>query len=253
MAFLASGSYHCRILRVRVIPVTAEWGKRCEPADFDAAFRAASGRSRGSGGPPGDFYHGDKPGRRDCGGGTPAWENVYGGRGFVDGRPAAQMDEWGVDLCATASQKCLGAPPGLALAAVGRGDGKRSTATRIRRHGWYGDLRVWNWYAKTGATGIRFRLPWRPIMWRASYLALQHLLAEGIPQRLERYSCLAMRLRDGLRRIGFEPFTPDEAMAPVFSPRHIHPKGRASGRMVGYMEDEHRIKISTGLGMMKEN
>ena len=30
------------------------------------------------------------------------------------------MDEWGIDLCASASQKCLGAPPGLAPCAVGK-------------------------------------------------------------------------------------------------------------------------------------
>ena len=59
------------------------------------------------------------------------------------------VDEWGIDVCVTASNKCLEAPPGLSLISVDRRAwelvNERSTATG---HGWYLDLKTWRWYAE---------------------------------------------------------------------------------------------------------
>jgi alanine-glyoxylate transaminase/serine-glyoxylate transaminase/serine-pyruvate transaminase len=86
---------------------------------------------------------------------------------------------------------------------------------------------------------------------RALRVALDDLLREGIPTRLERYCSLALRLRDGLRRVGMKRYTPDEMMAPVLTAAWV-PEGVSSGKIVSYMADEHGIKISGGLGPLKE-
>jgi len=76
---------------------------------------------------------------------------------------------------------------------------------------------------------------------------LQGLLAEGIDRRMERYRALAIRLRQGLRRIGMEPYTPDNLMAPVLTAAY-GPTGVPTGEIVSYMAEVHHTKIAGGLG-----
>lgn len=234
-----------------VIPVTAEWGQALRAEDFDAAFRAHPEVSAAA------VVHLETSTTvinpiETIG----AVARKHGKYFLVDavssmGGLPVKMDEWCIDLCVTASQKCLGAPPGLSVAAVGARGWEAINRNPNKGHGWYGDLRVWKWYAENWADWHPFPVTMATNNVAALYTALQGLLAEGIPQRLERYRSLAMRLRDGLRRIGFEPFTPDKMAAPVLTAAYT-PCGEPSGKIVGYMEREHGIKISTGLGMLKE-
>ncbi len=51
-----------------------------------------------------------------------------------------KMDEWGIDLAASATQKCLGAPPGLAPVAISSRAWDWIDRDPNKGHGWYGDL-----------------------------------------------------------------------------------------------------------------
>jgi len=77
--------------------------------------------------------------------------------------------------------------------------------------------------------------------------SLRSLLDEGIDTRIQRYTHLAMRLRDGVRKLGLEPFTPDEELAPVLT-AIIGPDGIPTGEIIQYLLDVHRIKVSISLG-----
>lgn len=162
-----------------------------------------------------------------------------------------RFDEWGIDLCPSASQKCLGAPPGLATVAVSQRAWEAIDCDPNKGHGWYGDLRVWRKYAVEWGNWHPFPVTMATNNVRALHTSLEGLLKEGIQARLERYCDLAMRLRNGLRRIGWEPYTPDELMAPVLTAAWC-PPGVPSEKIVAYMADQHHIKISGGLGTLKE-
>jgi alanine-glyoxylate transaminase/serine-glyoxylate transaminase/serine-pyruvate transaminase len=162
-----------------------------------------------------------------------------------------QMDAWGIDLCASASQKCLGTVPGLAPLAVGPRGWEAIKKRPNRGHSWYLDLDVWQWYAREWGD-------WHPspVTMATSNVvslrtSLEKLIAEGIETRMTRYRQLAQHLRDGLRRIGYQPFTPDELMAPVLTAAW-GPEGVPTGKIVSYLADVHHIKISAGLGELKE-
>jgi aspartate aminotransferase-like enzyme len=58
-------------------------------------------------------------------------------------------------------------------------------------------------------------------------------------------------LRNGLRQIGLVPFTADEILAPVLTAAYC-PPGVSSGEIVAFMEKERHIKISAGLGALKD-
>jgi alanine-glyoxylate transaminase/serine-glyoxylate transaminase/serine-pyruvate transaminase len=161
-----------------------------------------------------------------------------------------EMEKYTVDLCASASQKCLGAPPGLAPVAVSERGWEFIDRNPNKCHGWYTDLRVWRTYAVEWGD-------WHPspvtmavnnvLALRASLKLMQ---AEGMENRFEKYRRLALRLRCGLRSLGMQPYTADEQMAPVLTAAY-GPPGVATTEIVKYLENGPGIKISPGLGSLK--
>ena len=157
------------------------------------------------------------------------------------------MDEWGIDICASASQKCLGAPPGLGPIAVAPRAWKIMESKADRGHGWYLNLETWRRFADQWG-------PWHPhpvtVATSNIYalrVGLRKLLEEGIEQRVKQYTKLALRLRKGVRALGMEPLTPDDQLAPVLT-AVFAPDGVVIGELVGYLREEHDIMISGGLG-----
>jgi len=162
-----------------------------------------------------------------------------------------KMDEWGIDLCATASQKCLGAPPGLAPLAVGRKAWEMIDRNPKNGNGFYLNLRVWRKYATEWADWHPTPITMATNNVMALKAGLTSLLREGVAARGQRYMELAKRLRAGLRRIGMPPYTPDEMMVPILTAAY-GPAGVATSRIISYMDEEHRIKIAGGLGPLND-
>ncbi len=159
---------------------------------------------------------------------------------------------WGVDLCASATQKCLGAPPGLAPVAVSpKGWGMIDRSNR-KAHGWYTNLQNWRKYAKEWGDWHPTPVTMPTNTVSALLVALEQLMEEGIPNRMARFRQLAIHLRNGLREAGMEPFTPDDLMNPVLTAARP-PKGVDSAQIVKYLLDEHHIHISGGLGHLKKD
>ncbi len=232
---------------LQVIPVTAPWGQPLDPAGFRKAFEDHPQARMAA------VVHLETSTTivnpvQEIG----ALAATYGRVLMVDavsslGGLPIHMDQWGIGLCVSASQKCLGAPPGLSTIAV---SGKAwSLIDRIENkgHGWYLNLRVWRQYATDWAAWHPFPITMATNNVRALNVGLQGLLAEGLETRMKRYQGLALRLRRGLREIGMPPFTPDELMAPVLTAA-LGPPGVPTGDVVSYMAEVHHTKIAGGLG-----
>ena len=235
---------------LQVVAVTAEWGQPLRSEDFAAAFRAHPD-ARGAAVVHLETSTAVVNPVAEIG----AEVRKAGGVFIVDavsslGGLPVRMDEACIDLCASATQKCLGAPPGLAPVAIGPRAWEFIDQNPSKGHGWYSDLRVWRWYALNWGDWHPFPVTMATSNVVALRTSLDQLLAEGIPQRLERYRSLALRLRAGLRRIGMQPFTPDEMLAPVLTAVYA-PEGVDSGEIVKFLEEKYRIKISGGLGELK--
>ena len=161
-----------------------------------------------------------------------------------------KMDDWKIDFCASSSQKCLGAPPGLSPVAVGEKSWEVINRNPNKNHGWYSNLITWRQYS------IEWR-DWHPFpitMATSNVMALQKslksLLEEGVEKRFERYQKLARRLREGLESLGFNLYTLDEYMAPVLTAVFC-PEGVEANNVVNYLLRYHNIKIAGGLGQLK--
>jgi len=105
------------------------------------------------------------------------------------------VDELGIDICITSSQKCLGLPPGLSVASVSEKAYQR--AKTVTNRGLYFDLV--SLYEKARD---KYQYPSTPSV--SHYFALDYqleqMLAEGLAKRYARHLEMAEYTRDWARR-----------------------------------------------------
>ncbi|MBL7082727.1 MAG: alanine--glyoxylate aminotransferase family protein [Candidatus Aminicenantes bacterium] len=153
-----------------------------------------------------------------------------------------RMDEWGVDVILTASQKCFGAPPGLAILAVSeKAIKKRKSLEEIPAY--YSDLL--NWLPIMKDPSKYFSTPCVNEI-RAFYESTKIILEEGIEQRFSRHARVAEAIRAALTELGFSFFTQEPFLADTLSVIN-YPEGVEDKefRRVFY---ENGIVVAGGLG-----
>ena len=234
-----------------VVQVKGEWGKQLDPQDIRKALSENQGAKAVA------VVHGETSTAiinpvAEIGSVVSPYEAVF----IVDavsslGGLPFDLAGWGVDLCASATQKCLGAPPGLAPVAVGPKGWKMIDRSNHKAHGWYTNLQNWRKYAKEWGDWHPTPITMPTNTVNALLVALEQLMEEGIPNRMARFRNLAIQLRKGLREAGMEPLTPDELLNPVLTAARP-PKGVDSAQIVKYLLDAHHIHISGGLGHLKK-
>jgi len=161
-----------------------------------------------------------------------------------------EMDAWCIDACATATQKCLGSPPGLGPIALNERAWKSIDRLKIGQHGWFTDLRIWRKFEQEWGDWHPTPVTMATNNVNALLVSLTQLKDEGIPARMERYRQLALQLRAGMRKADMMPFTPDEALNPVLTAGYA-PAGVDSAEIVQFLLKEYAIQISGGLGTLK--
>ncbi|MDE1857673.1 MAG: alanine--glyoxylate aminotransferase family protein [Thaumarchaeota archaeon] len=111
---------------------------------------------------------------------------------------AIPVDKWGVDVCITGSQKCIAAPPGLALLSLSKGVAEflKSSPPKTR----YFDIPRYLEYGAKGETPFTPALP----LYYALDEALGELLEEGFAKRVERHERMSGLLYDGLAKMGMK-------------------------------------------------
>lgn len=161
-----------------------------------------------------------------------------------------EVDEWGIDMCASASQKCLGAPPGLAPVSVSPKAWEIIEASGNRAHGWFTNLQIWRKYRDEWGDWHPTPVTMPVSLSKALLVSLTQLMEEGIQTRMARYREMALALREGLREAGMAPYTSDDELNPVLTAAYA-PEGRDSSEVVQYLLEEHNIQISGGLGPLR--
>jgi len=111
---------------------------------------------------------------------------------------AIPVDRWGVDMCITGSQKCIAAPPGLALLSVSQRVVEFLKASPPKTR--YFEIPRYLEYGARGETPFTPALP----LYYALDEALGELLEEGLTKRVERHDRMSTLLYDGLASQGLK-------------------------------------------------
>jgi alanine-glyoxylate transaminase/serine-glyoxylate transaminase/serine-pyruvate transaminase len=122
------------------------------------------------------------------------------------GGESFRMEEWGADVYLTASQKALGAPPGLALLVASPAAMEARARRRSAQPPMYLDLEQWMTvmdayearrpaYFSTPATGLILALE----------AALAEIVADGVERRVARHQRVASALSSAWAELGLRP------------------------------------------------
>ena len=120
----------------------------------------------------------------------------------VGGVPVS-VDDWGVDIAYSGTQKCLGAPPGLSPFTANT---RALDRMLDRPTSWYLDVNLIANYVMDGGGGRAYHhtAPINEI--RALHAALGAILDEGLDEVLARHAACGTALAEGLWERGFTPF-----------------------------------------------
>ncbi|MFQ5975032.1 MAG: pyridoxal-phosphate-dependent aminotransferase family protein [Candidatus Hydrothermarchaeales archaeon] len=114
-----------------------------------------------------------------------------------------RTDEWGVDICITGSQKCLAAPPGMAMAALSERAWEAIEANNSKSY--YLDLLKYRYSMRKETTPFTPSVP----LVMGLKKALEEIMEEGIKERIKRHRTLAKASREAAKALNLALF-PDE-------------------------------------------
>ncbi|MCE2413999.1 alanine--glyoxylate aminotransferase family protein [Candidatus Poribacteria bacterium] len=168
-----------------------------------------------------------------------------------------QMDNWGVDVVVSCSQKGLMTPPGLAFAALNQRAWDAVACSDLPKY--YFDFR------KAHQSGLEGSVPYTPAITLLTALqcALNRICAEGIRNTIARHNRLAVATRSAVKALGLSLFaaSPANTLTSIRLPVEIDGKA-----FINLMRDTYGVTYAGGqsqlsgkivriahLGWMNEN
>jgi alanine-glyoxylate transaminase/serine-glyoxylate transaminase/serine-pyruvate transaminase len=158
-----------------------------------------------------------------------------------------RIDEWGVDLCYSGTQKCLSCPPGLSPVTLGERAVAALDARKAKVQSWYLDLSMIRRYW----TGERLYHHTAPI--NAIYglrEALRIIVEEGLEARIARHQRHAAALHAGLEAMGLKLYAEEGRRLPSLTTVWI-PEGADDAAARATLLNEFNLEIGGGLGTVK--
>jgi aspartate aminotransferase-like enzyme len=157
---------------------------------------------------------------------------------------AIPVDKWGVDMCVTGSQKCIAAPPGLALLSVS--DRVVQYLKTSPPHTRYFELTRYLEYGANGETPFTPALP----LYYALDEALKELLEEGLANRVQRHDKMSTLLYDGLAKLGMKAVAEKDVRSKTVVASY-YPPGVDDAKFRKAMAHDRGVVIAGGFGPFK--
>ena len=155
-----------------------------------------------------------------------------------------RVDDWGVDVCYSGSQKCLSIPPGVAPLTFSEKAMEAVLNRREKPYSYYLDLReLLRYWGKDRGYHHTASVP----LFYASHEGLRLILEEGLEARFERHRTLSEKLVQRVAPLGFEPFVAPELRLPMITSLLL-PPGWDDLAMRTRLREEWLIEVDGGLG-----
>jgi alanine-glyoxylate transaminase/serine-glyoxylate transaminase/serine-pyruvate transaminase len=154
------------------------------------------------------------------------------------------IDDWGIDLAYSCSQKGLGCPPGASPLTLGDRALEKLQRRRTKVANWYLDVSMlcqyWGServYHHTAPINMNYGI----------YEALRLLAAEGLQESWDRHRANAELLWAGLAELGLECHVDLEHRLPTLTTVKI-PEGIDGKAIARQLLDQYNVEIGNGLG-----
>ncbi len=155
------------------------------------------------------------------------------------------VDRWNIDICVTASQKALAAPPGVSPISVGP-RAKKYMQENPPPTQYLNLKRYFKYYEEHYETPFTPALP----LYYAFNEALDIVLEEGMDARIRRHRICADAFYTGLSAMGLTPFAKQNARSNVIIAVNYLP-GMDDKKFRGILSEEFRVLVAGGFGDLK--
>jgi aspartate aminotransferase-like enzyme len=154
------------------------------------------------------------------------------------------VDEWGIDLLLTSSQKALALPPGLSFCSAS--DRVLERARQVKGRGWYFDFLNLEKSLKKNTTPATPAIS----LMRALSVQLDLILAEGLVQRFARHARLAQCTQEWASEHGFALMAEEGYRSPTVT-TVTNTRGVDVEALNAFLAGE-QMEISNGYGIYKD-
>jgi aspartate aminotransferase-like enzyme len=155
------------------------------------------------------------------------------------------VDKWNVDICFTATQKALAAPPGIAPISISK-EAKKYMIENPPASQYLNLKRYFKYYNDS------FETPFTPAisLFYAYQEALTIILEEGIQNRIERHRKCANAFYSGLEALGFTPFADANSRSNVVIAVNYLP-GIDDKKFRELISSKFKVLLAGGFGELK--
>ena len=179
----------------------------------------------------------------------------YGIPIFVDavssiGASEFRMDEWGIDFCTTASQKGLGAPPGIAIICISEEGWNVIKRRKKPYRGWYFNLLLMKELNDKGKGIQPYGITMAVNNVRALNKAAELILDEGIYRRIKRHNEVARDLRKWLKKLGLEILAKENCESNTVTVIKCNDNFKYE-EVSDYLFNKHNIQVARGNSILK--
>ncbi|MGA7010716.1 MAG: alanine--glyoxylate aminotransferase family protein [Nitrososphaeraceae archaeon] len=155
------------------------------------------------------------------------------------------VDKWKVDICITASQKALAAPPGLAPMSISK-EAKKYMIENPPATQYLNLKRYFKYFEEN------FETPFTPAisLFYAFREALEIITEEGMRNRIQRHRLCAKALYAGLKELGLAPFAQEDARSNVVIAIN-YLQGMDDKKFREILSSQFRVLLAGGFGELK--
>ncbi|MBR0471943.1 MAG: alanine--glyoxylate aminotransferase family protein [Methanosphaera sp.] len=157
-----------------------------------------------------------------------------------------KVDEYGLDICLSGSQKCLAAPPGMSMLTLS--DDAWNVVDKVESPTYYLDMK------KMRKSGAKSQTPYTPSvsMTYAMNEALSMVLEEGLDARIKRHHTGAEATREAAKALGLELFAREGDYSNTLTGIKM-PEGVTDKQLRGTMRDKYQIELAGGQDHLSGN
>lgn len=161
------------------------------------------------------------------------------------------VDEWDIDVAFSGTQKCVGAPPGLAPITFSRRAMDHVRNRKVPVQSWYLDMSlVENYWGDNGTGGRAYHITAPSNALFGLHEALRLTLIEGLENRWARHEMHSKAIMAGLGAMGLDPFAQEGYRLWQINAVKV-PEGLDDQVMRTRLLKDYNIEIGAGLGPVK--
>jgi aspartate aminotransferase-like enzyme len=159
-----------------------------------------------------------------------------------------EVDDYGIDICVTGSQKCMAAPPGMA--SITFSNDAWNVINKIDSSSYYLNMKK---YKKSGDSEPP-ETPFTPSvsLIYALHESLKVIEEEGLRNRINRHKLAAKATRNGVKALDLTLFPKEEVSSTTVTAVRM-PKGVTDGEFRGTMRNKYRVELAGGQDHLKGN